>query len=119
VPILAVVFGTLAAVAFELRVLAWVSARAPGFPTVSFRRQLELLARTTSLAGLNRLRAATRYARQLRAMYYAAWRTEKLGVVPSDAQAQVDWLAVLAEKADLAPGRESAPPAAPAPLSPT
>lgn len=111
VPILAVVFGTLAAVAFELRVLDWVSDRAPKFPSVSLRRQLALLAGATSLAGFNRLRAVTRYARELKAVYYAAWRTERLGAVPTDSRTEVEWLAILADRADLIPGRQPAPPA--------
>ena len=111
VPILAVVLGTLAAVAFELRVLDWVSDRAPRFPSVSLHRQLELLAGATSLAGFNKLRAVTRYARELRAVYYAAWRTERLGAVPTDSRTEVDWLAILADRADLILGRAPAPPA--------
>jgi RsiW-degrading membrane proteinase PrsW (M82 family) len=111
VPILAVVFGTLVAVAFELRVLDWVSDRAPKFPSVSLRRQLELLAGATSVAGFKRLRATTRYARQLRAMYYAAWRAERLGAVPTDSPSEIEWLAVLADRAELVPGREPARPA--------
>jgi len=111
VPILAVVLGTLAAVAFELRVLDWVSDRAPKLPSVSLRRQLELLAGATSVAGFHKLRAATRYARHLRAVYYAAWRTEKLGAAPTDSRSELAWLGTLADRADLTSGRAPAPPA--------
>lgn len=104
VPILAVILGSVAAVVFERRVLRWVSARAPNFPPASLRRQLGLLAAATSRDGLSRLRAASRYDRQLRAIYYAAWRTQRLGAVPSDPRTQVEWLALLAERADLVPG---------------
>ena len=51
-------------------------------------------------------RAASRYARYLRAMYYAAWRTERLGAVPTDSRAEVEWLGSLAERADLLPGQK-------------
>ena len=111
VPILAVVFGTLAAVAFELRVLDWVSDRAPKLPSVSLRRQLQLLAGARSMVGFHKLRAATRYARHLRAVYYAAWRTEKLGAVPTNSRGELAWLGSLAAGADLAPGRAPARPA--------
>ena len=111
VPILAVVFGTLAAVAFELRVLHWVADRAPGLPSVSLRRQLTLLVAARSRAGVHRLRAVTRYARELRAVYYAAWRTERLGAAPTDSASEAYWLAALAEKAELLPRPATAAPA--------
>ena len=37
-------------------------------------------------------------------MYYAAWKTERLGAVPMDFQTEVGWLAILAERADLIRG---------------
>lgn len=119
VPILAVVFGALAAVVFELKVLDWVSDRAPRFPSVPLRRQLQLLLAARSRVGVTRLRAASRYARELRSVYYAAWRTEHLGAQPTASRNEIAWLATLADRADLHPGRETAPPGdATAPTAP-
>ena len=110
-PILAVLLGTLAAVAFELTVLRWVSAREPVFPSASLRHHFELLRSAPTRDGAKRLQALSRYARQRRAVYYAAWRTERLGAVPSDSRTEVEWLAKLAERAS--PDAVSSP-AAPA-----
>jgi hypothetical protein len=38
-----------------------------------------------------------------------------MGAVPTDSRTEVDWLAILAQRADLMPGHEPAPPSTPTP----
>lgn len=109
-PIVALLVGIAAVVAFELRSLAWVAAREPTFPSVALRDQLRLLGGATRRAGFAPLQAVDLYVRRLRSVYYAAWRTENVGVVPLDARAEIEELAVLAEAAGLAPKTAPPPP---------
>ncbi len=105
-PLLTLFLGAIVVVFLEWRMLGWVAARVPRYPQVSLVTLGRLLTQARSSAGVARFLAASRYARFRRLVYFAAWRGERAGVDPTEAEIMLGGLAGLAERAGL---RDQAP----------
>ena len=112
-PMLVLIVAAVAVVVAEWLILRWVAKRDRMFPALSLAHFSGLAMHGMSRAGASQLVAAERYARIRHGVYFAGWRTTRVGGSPGVTDVDVAELSALLTRSDEAGRTVVVPPGTP------